>query len=125
MRLRDSSVTAPRVSKAWVAIPSTMSGLASGPRPGSAKPNSTTTSGKSARLDRDGAYGITKPYAILRRAGGLGGARHPVPPGRAPPGARSTISGTLGEALTAEAEIVHRGHTTLAVEVTVLDEHSD
>jgi len=27
--------------------------------------------------------------------------------------------------LTAEAEIVHRGHTTLAVEVTVLDEHSD
>jgi len=28
-------------------------------------------------------------------------------------------------ALTAEAEIVHRGRTTLAVEVTVLDEHSD
>jgi len=30
-----------------------------------------------------------------------------------------------GGALTAEAEIVHRGRTTLAVEVTVLDEHSD
>src|SRR5213595_2491376 len=51
-----------------------MSGLASGPRPGSARPNSTTSSPKSARLDRDGAYGITKRYAFLRRAGGLRGA---------------------------------------------------
>src|SRR2546428_14158697 len=98
-----------------------MSGLASGPRPGSAKPNSTTTSGKSARLDRDGAYGITKPYAILRRAGGLRGARHPVPPSRAPPGARATISWTPGEALTSDAEIVHRGDTTLDASVGGLD----
>src|SRR2546426_11335424 len=102
-----------------------MSGLASGPRPGSAKPNSTTTSGKSARLDRDGAYGITKPLcnSSTRRR-----SRRRTAPGSSWPGpARSPVNHfrNTSEALTAEAEIVHRGHTTLAVEGTVLDEHSD